>query len=820
MTGSKIKTVLRVILVMLLAVIAAGAVFVAYCIVRAPSISVLDAKPHGYRSNVLDKDGNVVLTLSGEASNRVYVKLSEVPESLQEAVVAIEDERFYDHIGIDPKGIMRALYKGITEGNFSEGASTITQQLLKNNVFTDWMDEKTFLDKVQRKIQEQYLAIALEMHVNKAWILENYLNTINLGGGNWGVETAAKYYFDKNVSDLTLSESAVIAGITRNPTKYNPITNPEANAERRDYILDKMLELGFISQEERDEAAGDDVYARISDVSTNGGSQEIMTYFEDAMIYSVLHDIMSETRCSEEKAWDLIYRGGLTICSTEDSRLQELAGEVVNNPDYYTSDEQASLVLMDTETGQVRALIGGRGEKNANLLLNRATSMVRQPGSTIKVIGEYAAANDSGAMPLGTVIADSPCTYSDGTEVHNFDGAYKGNTTVQTAIAQSRNIVALKCFNQIGMDPIWNMIGKFGITTLTENDKVEALALGGTYGGVTNLEMTAAYASIARGGQYAEPILYTKILDHDGNVLIEKKQTTRRVISENTAKLLTSALEDAMLSGTGVEANFESDSVIDLAGKSGTTTDIRDAWFIGYSPSLTCGVWGGFDDNRTQESSTYVKYIWKDVMAGAHTEGVAEEFETGNNIEEVVICTKCGKRAVKGLCENAIHGDGTETVCFATGTAPTEKCDCHVMVAICAESGELSGPYCKHEEGRVYLKSAVPGTEEEQYVLPASLSDPKVTCHTHTSLWDKWFGSGSDNNGNGSNNGGTGSNGGTGGNGTGSSRGTGGNNGTGGTTGNNGTNGSGTGNNGTNGSSSGSDTGDSWIDWWNDLWGI
>ncbi len=818
MTGSKIKTVLRVILVTLLAVIAAGAVFVAYCVVRAPSINVLDAMPHGYRSNVLDRDGNVVLTLSGEASNRVYVKLSEVPESLQEAVVAIEDERFYEHFGIDPKGIMRALYKGITEGNFSEGASTITQQLLKNNVFTDWMNETTFLDKVQRKIQEQYLAIALEMHVDKAWILENYLNTINLGGGNWGVETAAKYYFDKDVSDLTLSESAVIAGITRNPTRYNPITNPEANAERRDYILDKMLELGFITQEERDEAAGDDVYARISEVSTNGGSQEIMTYFEDAMIYSVLHDIMSATRCSEEKAWDLIYRGGLTICSTEDSRMQELAGEVINNPDYYTSDEQASLVLMDTETGQVRALIGGRGEKNANLLLNRATSMVRQPGSTIKVIGEYAAALDSGAMTLGTVIADSPCTYSDGTEVHNFDGAYKGNITVQTAIAQSRNIVALKCFNQIGMDPIWNMIGKFGITTLTENDKVEALALGGTYGGVTNLEMTAAYASIARGGQYTEPILYTKILDHDGNVLIEKKQTTRRVISENTAKLLTSALEDAMLSGTGVEANFESDAVIDLAGKSGTTTDIRDAWFIGYSPSLTCGVWGGFDDNRTQESSTYVKYIWKDVMAGAHTEGVAEEFETGTNIEEVEICTKCGKRAVKGLCENAIHGDGTETVCFASGTAPTEKCDCHVMVAICAESGELSGPYCKHEEGRVYLKSAVPGTEEEQYVLPASLSDPKVTCHTHTSLWDKWFGSGSNNNGNGSNNGGTG------GNGTGSRRGTGGTNGTGGTTGNNGTNGSGTGRNSsgsdTGRNSSGSDTGDSWIDWWNDFWGI
>ena len=200
-------------------------------------------------------------------------------------------------------------------------------------------------------------------------------------------------------------------------------------------------------------------------------------------------------------------------------------------------------------------------------------------------------------------------------------------------------------------------------------------------------------------------------------------------------------------------------------------------------------------------------------MAGAHTEGVAEEFETGNNIEEVEICTKCGKRAVKGLCENAIHGDGTETVCFASGTAPTEKCDCHVMVAICAESGELSGPYCKHEEGRVYLKSAVPGTEEEQYVLPASLSDPKVTCHTHTSLWDKWFGSGSNNNGNGSS-------GGTSGSGSGNNGGTSGNNG--GTNGNNGNSGTGgtSGSSGTGRNSSGSDTGDGWIDWWNDFWGI
>ena len=817
MTGNKIRIVIRVMLITLLAVFAAGTVFTAYCIVRAPSINVLDATPHGYRSNVLDKDGDVVLTLSGEASNRVYVKLSEVPESLQKAVVAIEDERFYEHIGVDPKGIARAVYRGITEGNFSEGASTITQQLLKNNVFTDWMNEKTFLDKVRRKIQEQYLAIALEMHVDKAWILENYLNTINLGGGNWGVETAAKYYFDKNVSDLTLSESAVIAGITRNPTRYNPITNPEANAERREYILDKMLELGYITQEEHDEAERDDVYARISDVSTNGATQEIMTYFEDAMIYSVLHDLMASKKCSEEEAWDLIYRGGLTICSTEDSRLQELAGEVVNNPDYYTSDEQASLVLMDTETGQIRALIGGRGEKNANLLLNRATSMVRQPGSTIKIIGEYAAAIDSGAMTLGTVIADAPCTYSDGTEVHNFDGAYKGNITVQTAISQSRNIVALKCFNQVGLDPTWNMIGNFGISTLTENDKVEALALGGTYSGVTNLEMTAAYASIARGGVYAEPILYTKILDHDGNVLIEKKQTTRRVISENTAKLLTCALEDAMLSGTGVEANFEGDTVIDLAGKSGTTTDIRDAWFIGYSPSLTCGVWGGFDDNRTQESSTYVKYIWKDVMAGAHTQNAKEEFETGKNFEEVEICTKCGKRAVKGLCENAIHGDGTETVCFAVGTAPTEKCDCHVMVAICAESGELSGPYCKREEGRVYLKSAVPGTEEEQYVLPAELSDPGVTCHIHKSVVDRWFGSDSNDKGNSGNGGtgssGTGNNGGTGSSGAGNNGGTGGS----GTWNNGGTNGSGTGNDG---GTNGRDTGGGWFDWWKDLLGI
>lgn len=719
----------------------AGMVFILVSILLAPKLSDLDATPKGYRSSVLDDAGEVVLTLQGEASNRVYVKLEETTADLQHAFVAIEDERFYTHHGVDIRGIGRALVKGITSGHFSEGASTITQQLIKNNVLTGWTEEKTFVQKLERKIQEQYLAILLETKESKDWILENYLNTINLGGGNWGVETASKYYFGKDVSDLTLSESACLAAITKNPTAYNPLKNPEKNEERRRQVLDKMLEKNYIDQAAYDEAISDNVYQRIAEKNGSDSGEEVMSYFEDAMIYSLIDDLKSSQNCTEEEAWNLLYKGGLTIRSTVNSSLQAAVDAAQTDGSLAPEGGESSVVLIDNATGEVKAMSGGRGEKTASLIYNRATSAIRQPGSSIKIIGEYAAALNSGLITLGSVMDDAPYTYSDGTAISNSDASYRGMTTIRDAIIHSNNVLALKTFQKAGMDIVWDQLRSFGISTLTDADKVEALALGGTNGGVTNLEMTAAYGTIARGGTYTKPVYYTEVLSRDGSVLLSADTETKRAVSEDTSVLLTSAMRDVLTEGTGGNAYF---SDLQLAGKSGTTTGIRDSWFIGYSPYLTCGVWGGYDDNRTQEDGSYVQKLWKEIMSsdaslsyeGDTSKETFDPFDT-SSMTTAYICKKSGKLAVEGLCDSTLQGDESAKEIFVPGTEPILECDNHVAVTLCTESGKLATKYCPSTRTEVYLKSGTEGTDDEAYVLPEGLD--VYTCPIHTSPWSGLF---------------------------------------------------------------------------------
>ncbi len=736
-----LKVLCYVLLLSLIGISSAAGIFITVTVLRSPSIDDLtEVSPKGYLSTVFDDEGKVVLNLSAESSNRIYAPLNTIPEDLQNAFVAIEDERFYEHHGVDGRGILRAIVKGIKSGELSQGASTITQQLIKNNVLTDWTSETTFSDRLTRKIQEQYLALRLETKVTKRWILENYLNTINLGGGNWGVTTAAKYYFNKDISELTLSECAVLAGITKNPTSYHPYKNAENNAKRRVQVLDKMLSLRYITTEEYEEALADDVYARIAMVRENGITEEVMTYFEDALILTLAEDLMEQKGCTEEEAWNLIYKGGLTIYSTENSRLQELCNAIAKDNEMFADETEVSMVMIDNATGQIKAMVGGSGEKEANLVLNRAVSVVRQPGSTIKVVGAYAAGLEDGDFTLATAVDDAPYTYTDGTSVSNADGNYHGMMTVEQAIQDSNNIVALKCFQSVGMDTVWQTLQKFGISTLSAKDKVEALALGGTSGGVTNLELTAAYSTIARGGDYLEPIYYTKVTDSDGNILLEKKQEVRQVISENTAKLLTTALEKTITEGTGSGAYFAGMSI---AGKSGTTTQIRDAWFVGYSPYYTFGVWGGRDDNEAQESGGYVQAIWKEVMESAHSDMTDPGFQEDNGLVKSVICTKCGNLAVNGLCDETVQGDMTQTAYFVVGTEPTSGCSCHTAVTVCSETGLIANSYCKNTTKKIYLKEGTANTEDENYVIPANLKTS--CCETHKEensrkhFWSGWF---------------------------------------------------------------------------------
>ena len=678
MKNRKLKLILQIFGITALSLVGILVVFISIQIVKAPKLSEIDASPEGYLSTILDKDGTAMNTLYVTESNRIYVGLENIPKNLQQAFVAIEDERFYEHYGVDPKGMVRAFVHGLKNGGFTQGGSTITQQLLKNNVFTDWMSEKTFFDKLCRKVQEQYLAICLEQNYTKEWILENYLNTINLGGGTRGVQVASQYYFGKDASALSLAESALIAGITKNPTTYNPILNPEKSLERQSLVLSAMLAQGYISQEEYDQAILEDVIGNLA-VNDENRKEQVYSWFEDALLLQIVSDLTATYRYTEEEAWELIYSGGLTIYSTVDENLQSVCEEIATNPKWYGDNEEISVVITDVETGAVRAIVGSSKEKNANLVYNRATDAIRQPGSTIKIIGEYAAILDSQEATLATLINDEPYTYSNGTAIRNSYGEFRGMTTIRDAIVTSSNVVALKTYQMIGEDAVFQYFDKFGITTLTDEDRNEAIAIGGTHNGVTNLEMTGAYNAIANDGKYVKPYFYTKVVDRNGTVLLENKMEFKQAIHSDTAELLTSAMQDVVSQGTGSAAAV---SGVSLAGKSGTTNEMKDVWFIGFSSEYTCGIWGGYDDNDAQSNGTYVKKIWQKIMQEAH-KGVetVSVFDEGKLVT-AEICKKSGKLTVERDCDKTDQGDVTYVEYFSAETVPTEKCDLHEVESI------------------------------------------------------------------------------------------------------------------------------------------
>ncbi len=790
----------------------AGFGIISGIIASAPSIEEIDATPTGYQTIVLDAAGNQTATLVASGSNRKYVTIDEIPLDLQQAFVAIEDERFYEHNGIDLKGILRAGIKGITSGQFSEGASTITQQLLKNTVFTGWTSESSLADKFERKFQEQYLAMQLEKVRDKNWILENYLNAINLGQNTLGVGVASERYFGKDVSDLTLSECAVLAAITQNPSKYNPISNPEENIKRRDKVLNHMLEQEYISQAEYDDAIADNVYERIQLVNTESEDDNINSYFVDELTNQVIESLIGKLGYTETQAYKALYQGGLTIESTQDPALQKICDEEINNLENYPSDPkisfayrvsiqsadgtvsnysqttmlsyyqsnnkdyninfateedalaaidqykadimkegdtivegsetlsftiqpQTALTVIDQYTGEVKALVGGRGDKTASKTLNRATDSPRQPGSTFKIIASYSAALDAGGLTLATVQDDAPYNYSTGVgkSVRNYDNRYRGFTTMRQAIIDSINIVTVKTLAQIGPSLGYDYIRNFGFTTVgIDESGNETLALGGLSYGVTNLELTAAYAAIANSGTYITPKFYTRILDHDGNVLIDNTMPeSHTVLKETTAWLLTDAMQDVMTQGTGTPAYFGSS--MPQAGKSGTTTANRDCLFAGYTPYYTCVVWGGYDDNAVQSGgqTSYPKKIWKAVMSRIHENLEYKDFTKPNGLVTATVCRESGKLAIGGVCDHDPRGSAVYTEYFAEGTVPTEYCDHHTVATMCSLSGQLAGSYCPTDSyvSSVYVIGGSAATEDGPYLLTdAALAN---TCQLH-----------------------------------------------------------------------------------------
>ena len=822
-----LKIALAMFLILCFAGFAVGIGFVRGAIDAAPSLDIIDVQPQGYASQIYDADGNLMQTLVMEGSNREEVSFDQLPDDLVNAFIAIEDSRFYEHNGIDLKGILRAAYVGITNGRFSEGASTITQQLIKNNVLQGGY-ETNMTDKLRRKIQEQFLAVKLEDQLDsKETILEYYLNTINLGGNCLGVQTAANRYFGKNVWELTLSECSVLAATTSNPSRYNPLTHPKENAVRRKIVLEKMYEQNFITYDQKNDALDDDVYSRIQTVNNTTSGSTVFSYFTDAVYNQVCDDLQSKLGYSASQSYKLLYSGGLQIYSTMDPSIQSIVDEEVNNADNYISstgsrlleyslnyaltvchadgsestytendlisyfqsekkqatfaniyaskediyrsvrefkasllisgdsvtsetiipilEPQESVIVMNQSNGQVAAISGGRGEKEGSLTLNRALHCSRQPGSISMILGTFAPAIDSCGATLASTYYDAP--YSSGNQqVLNWWGnPYLGYNNIRQAITYSMNVISARCLTSLVSDSTaYDYLELFGLGSADLFKASSSLASTSQSYTVTNEMLTAAFASIANDGIYQKPTYYTKVLDRQGNILLESVPSQTRIIKSSSAALLTSAMEDVISSDSSYYYQYgitptgtlcQVDSMT-LAGKSGTTTSGSDVWFIGYSPYYTCGIWSGYDDSKVLSNGTeYHKTIWQKIMARIHTDLDNKDFIFTDELESAKICSKSGLLAVDGVCNSSSSNACVYTEYFAPGTAPTSYCDRHYALRICTKSGKSTTKYCPGDlvVQRVYLHIddsdlSSGTTTDSDYLAPSNLQ----SCDIHT----------------------------------------------------------------------------------------
>jgi len=727
-----------------------GVVLGAYIgiIENATRMSGISVFPSRFTSIVMDKNGDEVFRFTSE-ENREYVTIDNIPLHLQNAFIAIEDARFFSHNGVDPRGMLRALYVTLFTDDV-EGASTITQQLIKNNVLQ--IPRNTF----ETKLQEQFLAVRLESQLReqlgskeaaKKHILEVYLNTIFLANGLHGVQTAANFYFNKDVSELTLSESAVIASITQNPSFYNPVRFPENNRVRQTLVLNRMLEQGFITPAEHHEAINDDVFARVSEFRNIADEESnIHSYFSDHLFEVVRDALIEEGIVSTRiEASNMIFNGGLRIYTTLDQNIQNILEETYLNDSFFPASEfhievrylltirneitgevsnlerttsvrnedamnnwvdsvreeligehhtvlgeriipvaqpQSAFVVIEQSTGKIRGLVGGRGEKTENRAFNRATHARRQPGSVFKMLASYAPAMDLGLISPSSMLNDVPFEHN-GWRPSNWNNRFLGLVSVRDAVKNSMNVVAVTTMRDVGIDTVFDYLLQFGFTTLADGelingqiftDRVFSTALGGLTHGVTQLEVTAAYAAIANNGVYIEPTIFTRVYDQEGNLLLEANPESRQVIRDTAAYLLTSTMKDVLISGTGPMARLNTS--MPVAGKTGTSQNTRDLTFVGYTPHFTAGVWLGHDSYQTITTTSNAHLtIWAHIMNRIHEGLPIVPFDRPSGVVSASICRDSGLIAIPGLCD-------ITTDLFDSAHLPTATCNIHGTMVI------------------------------------------------------------------------------------------------------------------------------------------
>lgn len=586
------------------------------------------------------------------AENREWADIENIPEDLQNAFVAIEDERFFEHRGVDIPRTTKATFAYI--GNkligrsSSFGGSTITQQLIKN--ITGEREQTP-----ARKILEISRAVALEKEVEKTEILEMYLNCIYLSHGCNGVQTASKAYFDKDVSELDLAECASIAGITQNPAAYDPINNPENNKKRQMMVLGKMKELGYITQDEYDSAASKELVFSENAEEVSG---EIKTnsYYVDQVLNDVMRDLQAQGY-SKTLATNILYSGGVKIYTSYNPEIQNAVENYYSNMNNFPKNGiQSAITVVDVRTGQIVGIAGGIGEKTASLTLNRASQSPRQPGSTIKPIAAYAPALEKGIITPGSVFDDSAKSYN-GWTPRNYDYAYRGNVDVRRAVRTSLNTTPVEIISKMGARESYDFLKEnLGFTTLVESRDVNGkiysdiglaqLALGGLTDGMTTVEMAAAYSAFANGGIYNKPYIYTEVKDSDGNVILSNTGNGKVAMKESTAFLMTQLLKEVVSSGTGGGASVSGVSY--TAGKTGTTSDNNDRWFVGYTPYYAAAIWYGYDTPKEiYASGNPCIPIFRNIMNEIHKtlDDRSRRLEIPSDVVRISYCTYSGKRA-------------------------------------------------------------------------------------------------------------------------------------------------------------------------------
>ena len=684
-------------------------------------------------SIILDKDGNKLAELSGD-ENRKIIKLDQMPQNLKNAYVAIEDERFYKHSGVDFKRTAAAVVQYVLHsGKSSFGGSTITQQLVKN-ITKD--DEKTGIEGILRKVKEWAKAYQIERMLSKDQILELYLNIIFVGGSNnLGVEVGAEYYFNKPASDLDLAECAFLAGINNSPNSYNPYgekDNTEKIKNRTKTVLNKMKELGMIKQEEYDEAVKKVEEGLKFQKAENMGS--IYSYHTDAAIAQVIEDVAKEKGISKSLASTYVYSSGLTIYSTQDSALQSKMDEVmVNNSSSYTrkskqvegATSQSAMVIIDNTTGYVVGVKGGLGEKNESRGLNRATQSPRQTGSSIKPLTSLVPGINEGVITPATIYDDNSTDFGIKGWTPKDYNAFKGLVSVRSAITTSQNIPFIKIVAELTPAKSAEYLEKMGVTSLSETDKqvLAATSIGGFSNGITPLEMAGAYATIANNGTYRKPLFYTKVTDSDGNTVLEAKQDTEQVISEQAAYVIKDLLKSVVQSGTATYCKI---SGIDVAAKTGTTNNNYDKWLCGFTNYYTAATWYGFDQNEEVTGSTNVAgRIWAAVMSKVHEGKDKTTFERPSGIVTETICRQSGRKATSKCTD-------TYQEIFIEGKVPDE-CNGHANSAeVCSETGLLANEFCPNKVTKYYsytVDKEKLGLWKTNSSIPTN--PPTTYCTTH-----------------------------------------------------------------------------------------